>query len=83
VDCVDDRLVITPFVGLVWSYGGEFTARASRWGLEAGPGVSLRKWFREDKYNAPQSSVDLAVQYRWGLSNDRDDILWLQFSLNY
>ena len=36
----------------------------------AGPGVSLRRWFREDAYNAPRSYWDLTVQYRARLTGD-------------
>ena len=36
----------------------------------AGPGVSLRHWFREDKYDAPRSYVDFSLQYRFRLSGD-------------
>lgn len=36
----------------------------------AGPGVSLRHWFREDKYAAPRSYVDVSLQYRFRLSGD-------------
>ncbi|MDB5947098.1 MAG: bacteriophage adsorption protein [Ramlibacter sp.] len=36
----------------------------------AGPGVSLRHWFREDKYAAPRSYVDFSLQYRFRLSGD-------------
>jgi tetratricopeptide (TPR) repeat protein len=37
----------------------------------AGPGVSLRYWFRGDVYNAPRSYVELSVQYRFNLGSDR------------
>jgi adsorption protein A len=36
----------------------------------AGPGVSLRHWFREDKYAAPRSYVDVSLQYRFRVSGD-------------
>jgi adsorption protein A len=36
----------------------------------AGPGVSLRYWFREDKYAAPRSYVDFSLQYRFRVSGD-------------
>ena len=36
----------------------------------AGPGVSLRHWFREDRYAAPRSYVDFSLQYRFRLSGD-------------
>ncbi|QSQ46300.1 hypothetical protein ISN34_05275 [Xanthomonas translucens pv. translucens] len=35
------------------------------WSLGAGPGLGVRYWFREDRYNAARSSLDLSVQYRF------------------
>jgi hypothetical protein len=32
--------------------------------------VSLRRWFREDKYHAPRSYVDFTLQYRAHLAGD-------------
>lgn len=37
------------------------------WSLGAGPGVNVRYWWREDRYNAARSYVDLGVQYRFAL----------------
>ena len=36
----------------------------------AGPGVSVRRWFREDKYAAPRSYVDFSLQYRFRVTGD-------------
>lgn len=36
----------------------------------AGPGVSLRHWFREDRYAAPRSYVDVSLQYRFRVVGD-------------
>lgn len=74
-DAVSDTFVISPYIGAVWGYGGEGVAKGARWSLEAGPGISLRKWYNQDKYNAPMSTFDIAIQYRWGLSHDREN-LW-------
>lgn len=38
--------------------------------VAAGPGVSLRHWFREDKYAAPRSYVDFSLQYRFRVAGD-------------
>jgi hypothetical protein len=38
--------------------------------IGAGAGVSLRRWFREDKYHAPRSYVDFTLQYRGHLAGD-------------
>ncbi|MDR6673421.1 hypothetical protein [Xanthomonas sp. 1678] len=37
------------------------------WSLGAGPGLGVRYWFREDRYNAARSSLDLSVQYRFAI----------------
>nr|WKF59196.1 hypothetical protein HUO10_003705 [Paraburkholderia busanensis] len=38
--------------------------------LGAGVGISTRYWFRDSKYDAPRSYVDLSVQYRWKITGD-------------
>jgi hypothetical protein len=50
----------------------------------AGPGVSLRHWFREDTYAAPRSYWDVTAQYRFRISgDDRLKGLYLNAFLNY
>lgn len=83
LDNLDDTLVVTPFAGLVWGYGGKDVNKGERWSLEAGPGISFRKWYSQDKYNAPQAAFDIAVQYRWGMSRNRSDVLSLTFSNSF
>ena len=36
----------------------------------AGVGISTRYWFRDSKYDAPRSYVDLSVQYRLRITGD-------------
>jgi tetratricopeptide (TPR) repeat protein len=67
VDAISDRLVLTPFLALG---GGYDSLLANPGALGAGPGFALRWWFREDKYTAPLSYVDLNVQYRFKLAGD-------------
>lgn len=38
--------------------------------LGAGVGISTRYWFRDGKYDAPRSYVDLSVQYRLKITGD-------------
>ncbi|MFM0735145.1 bacteriophage N4 adsorption protein A [Paraburkholderia sediminicola] len=38
--------------------------------LGAGVGISTRYWFRDSKYDAPRSYVDLSVQYRLRITGD-------------
>jgi adsorption protein A len=52
--------------------GAEYTSNdpVTKTSAGAGPGVSLRHWFREDVYNAPRSYWDVTVQYRARLTGD-------------
>ena len=56
-----------PFIALGGSYDSLFAKPSA---LGAGPGISLRWWFREDKYTAPMSFIDLNIQYRFKLAGD-------------
>ena len=50
----------------------------------AGPGISLRHWFREDVYTAPRSYWDITAQYRFRISgDDRMKGWYLNAFLNY
>lgn len=50
----------------------------------AGPGISLRHWFREDKYTAPRSYWDVTMQYRFKISgDDRMKGFYLNGFINY
>jgi tetratricopeptide (TPR) repeat protein len=78
----DGRLVLYPhaFVGVEYT-SNDPVAKTS---AGAGPGVSLRRWFREDVYNAPRSYWDLTLQYRARLSgDDRMKGLYLNGLLSY
>ncbi|WP_083490141.1 NfrA family protein [Stenotrophomonas daejeonensis] len=48
-------------------YDSELARKAT---LGAGPGVSLRRWFRGDTYHSPRSSIELNLQYRVRLAGD-------------
>lgn len=61
--------VMTPH----WMIGGEWNASSvNATALGMGPGVNVRYWFREDYYHAPQSYIDVSLQYRFRLQGDRD-----------
>jgi tetratricopeptide (TPR) repeat protein len=64
----DGRTVLFPhgFVGVEYN-SNDPSAKTS---AGIGPGVSLRRWFREDTYNAPRSYWDLTLQYRAKLTGD-------------
>ena len=63
----DGRWVAFPHGVLAAEYDSTL-ARRSAFG--AGVGVSFRRWFREDKYHAPQSYVDFTMQYRAHVGGD-------------
>jgi Bacteriophage N adsorption protein A C-term len=67
IDAISDRLVATPFLAFGGSYDSLFATPSA---VGAGPGLSIRWWFREDKYTAPMSFIDLNVQYRFKLAGD-------------
>lgn len=74
-DRLGDKVVITPYLGLIAGYGGKNTPKSERTFLEGGPGVMFRKYFHEDKYHAPRQSVDLILQYRIGMTHNRSNAL--------
>src|SRR5207248_309977 len=57
----DGRWVAFPHAVLAGEYDSTLTDKTA-FGL--GAGVSVRRWFREDKYHAPQSYLDVTLQYR-------------------
>ncbi|GAC1600018.1 MAG: hypothetical protein NVS3B2_01850 [Ramlibacter sp.] len=61
------RSVVFPHAVAAAEYNSLLVDKLS---VAAGPGVSLRHWFREDKYAAPRSYVDLSLQYRFRVSGD-------------
>lgn len=58
--------VVTPHLVL----GGDYNSDEplERTAIGAGPGVSLRQWFREGRYTAPASWLDLTMQYRFAVN---------------
>lgn len=78
----DGRTVVFPhaFVGVEYT-SNDPVAKTS---AGAGPGVSVRRWFREDVYNAPRSYWDVTLQYRARLTgDDRMKGLFLNGLLSY
>ena len=63
----DGKTVVFPHAVAAAEYNSRLVDKLS---VGAGPGVSLRHWFREDKYAAPRSYVDFSLQYRFHLSGD-------------
>ena len=77
----DNRTIVSVFGGVGVNYD---SALRNAEAVGAGPGVSLRRWFRETKYAAPRSFVDLTLEYRFRLAGDeRAEGLFATFSVNY
>jgi len=75
------RLILAPFAGLHAAYD---TGLARETALGAGAGLWLRQWFRETELVAPQSYVDLTMQYRFRLAGDRRaEGFFASFSISY
>ncbi|WP_323016318.1 bacteriophage N4 adsorption protein A [Castellaniella sp.] len=71
VDSASKNLMVIPFLAVNAGYDDLLADQTT---VGAGPGVLIRKWFREDKYHAPQSFVDFTVQYRFKvLGGDRSE----------
>lgn len=64
----DGRTVLYPhgFIGVEYNSNDPVAKTTAG----AGPGVSLRRWFREDVYHAPRSYWDLTLQYRARITGD-------------
>lgn len=75
------NLVISPYLVV----GGDYDSRAeSSTALGIGPGLSLRYWFNENRYEAPASWAEFALQYRFKLTDaDRGEGLILRATLWY
>ncbi|HLL26533.1 MAG TPA: tetratricopeptide repeat protein [Xanthobacteraceae bacterium] len=68
LDQISRNLVFFPHIGFFANYDDKLATAGA---YAAGPGVTFRYWFREDKYTAPMSYVDLTAQYRFRLGGDR------------
>ena len=50
---------------------------ATPWSASAGLGIGLRRWLRDDAYNAGRSWLDLVVQYRKPIHGDPRNSGWV------
>jgi tetratricopeptide (TPR) repeat protein len=67
LDAINHNLVLIPHVGLFANYDNKLATAGA---YAAGLGTTMRYWFREDKYTAPMSYIDLTAQYRFRLGGD-------------
>lgn len=81
---LSSRSVFTPHIFFTANYDSGYAAYdQSNWAMAAGPGFVYRKWYREDKYNAPRSYWDFIVQYRFRLGSRRIDGLLAQWFTSF
>ena len=101
MDQVSDHLVLFPYlvIGGDWlsinnqvtgltpaSQGIEMQGNGSTWSMGVGPGLNIRYWFREDRYNGPQSYLNTTIQYRFNVGGgqaDRAKGLFINMTLSY
>jgi hypothetical protein len=75
------NLIAAPFLGAFATYD---SLQSPKTAAGVGPGVWFRQWFRETETMAPQSYVDLSLQYRLRLGGDkRASGFFLTFSASY
>lgn len=67
LDGISPDLVLFPHLTVNGDYN---SLNGNKTAFGAGPGVSLRYWFRADRYHAPRSSLDVSLQYRLKLGGD-------------
>ena len=70
IDSVSPRWTVFPYVVIGADYDNSVRSNGGAVPIGAGVGVSTRYVFRESKYDAPRSYVDMSVQYRFRLAGD-------------
>ncbi len=70
-DC-DRNLLFIPYAAATYNY--DKNNRDNPWGADAGVGMTIRKYFREDRYHTPRSNIELNLTYRWALTRGRESV---------
>ncbi|ALM86290.1 bacteriophage N4 adsorption protein A [Bordetella sp. N] len=89
LDSVSPKLVVFPHAVAAYDYDTQMNFESGNRGSPGsaaglGAGVSLRYWFREDRYHAPQSYWDLSLQYRARVfGDDRARGVFARFTYSY
>ena len=65
---VSKDVIIQPRLTTLYSWQKDQFRQASLW--EAGPGVNLRYYFNDTKYEAYRSHIDLTLEYRVKISGN-------------
>ena len=80
------RFVVSPHVFAEANYNSlnsTIMIGGKDWDVYAGPGIHFRKWYREDKLNAPKSYFDVVVQYRFAVTSNSSDMLYVVLSNSF
>ena len=83
---IADRLVVSPHAFVSANYNSRNNIIISggyNWDVYAGPGIHFRRWYREDKLNAPKSYLDLIIQYRAAITSRSDSMLYVILSNSF
>lgn len=67
LDNISPKLVVFPHLTVNGDYN---SLNGNKTAFGFGPGVNFRYWFREDRYHAPRSYVDVSLQYRLKIGGD-------------
>ncbi|HYS63455.1 MAG TPA: bacteriophage N4 adsorption protein A [Paraburkholderia sp.] len=63
---ISDRLTVYPHVAIAGDHDNKAVNQTA---IGIGPGIQIRYWFRETRYRAPASWLDITVQYRFPLTS--------------
>lgn len=63
---ISDRLTVYPHIAVAGDHDNKSTNQTA---IGIGPGIQFRYWFRESRYRAPASWLDVTVQYRFPLTS--------------
>lgn len=77
------NFLVIPHAGVNWSYSGQDASKGKRWGLKGGPGLLFSYWLDEDKYHAPQRTIDMGIYYHWSMSHDGENAVGFNVSLSF
>lgn len=77
------NLLFIPYVAARYDYRGTQEKSSDRFGVDGGPGIIIRRWFREDKYHAPRSYVELNLYYRFAITSNRENAVGFGFHTSF
>ena len=77
---ISERFVMSPHAFFGWDYSSRVYGDNDKWTAHLGYGINFRYWYRESKYDAPQSYLDVVFQYRFGLTEKSDNAFLITLS---